>query len=43
MQMLVAFDEDPALMEEMYPELMKDPAFVEVRERGVFFFFVFQF
>lgn len=37
MQMLAALEEDPALMEEMYAELMKDPAFVEVRGRGVLF------
>lgn len=33
MQMLAALEEDPALMEEMYAELMKDPAFVEVGGR----------
>lgn len=31
MQMLAAFEDDPEKLEEMYAELMKDPAFAEVR------------
>lgn len=31
MQMLASFEDDPEKLEEMYAELMKDPAFAEVR------------